>query len=131
MKNILIVLLSGLILTQCNFQKQGKETQADVKLSDEGLMTLVQEQTFRYFWDGAEPVSGLARERIHMDGNYPRNDKNVVTSGGSGFGIMAILVGIEREFITPEQGLERFEKIMGWLEKSRPLPWDLFSLAPG
>ena len=118
MKNILMVLLPVLILTQCNFQKQGKEAQAEAKLSDEELMTLLQEQSFQYFWEGAEPVSGLARERIHMDGNYPRNDQNVVTSGGSGFGIMAILVGIEREFITPEQGLERFEKIVAWLEKA-------------
>jgi hypothetical protein len=107
MKNTLIIIACGLLLTQC---KQ--------PMSDEELMTLVQEQTFQYFWDGAEPTSGLARERIHMDGSYPRNDKNVVTSGGSGFGIMAILVGIEREFISPELGLERFEKIVGWLEKA-------------
>ena len=89
-----------------------------MNLSDEDLMTLVQEQTFQYFWDGAEPVSGLARERIHIDGHYPLNDKNVVTSGGSGFGIMAILVGIERNFITREQGLERLEKITDWLAKA-------------
>ena len=51
----------------------------------------VQRRTFNYFWDGAEPNSGLARERIHMDGVYPENERNVVTSGGSGFGIMAVL----------------------------------------
>lgn len=118
MKRSLIFLTVGLLMTQCNFQRQGKEAQTNTSLSDEELMTLVQEQTFQYFWDGAEPVSGLARERVHMDGSYPRNDKNVVTSGGSGFGLMAILVGIEREFITQEQGLERFEKIVGWLEKA-------------
>ena len=118
MKKSLAIVLLGLIMTQCNFQKQGNEGQAETRLSDEDLMTLVQKQTFQYFWDGAEPVSGLARERIHMDGDYPRNDQNVVTSGGSGFGIMAILVGIEREFISREEGLERFEKIVGWLENA-------------
>lgn len=118
MRHSLIILACTLMLSQCNNPRQGSTVQSDQSLSDEELMTLVQEQTFQYFWDGAEPVSGLARERIHMDGNYPRNDKNVVTSGGSGFGIMAILVGIEREFITPDQGLERFEKIVGWLEKA-------------
>ena len=78
----------------------------------------VQRTTFQYFWDGAEPVSGLARERIHMDGEYPSNDKNVVTTGGSGFGVMAILVGIERNFITRSQGFERFKKIISYLEKA-------------
>lgn len=78
----------------------------------------VQRTTFQYFWDGAEPVSGLARERFHVDGDYPENDKNVVTTGGGGFGVMAILVGIERGFITRRQALERLEKIVGFLEKA-------------
>ncbi|MEJ7736312.1 MAG: glucoamylase family protein [Chitinophagaceae bacterium] len=78
----------------------------------------VQRTTFQYFWDGAEPVSGLARERFHVDGDYPDNDKNVVTTGGGGFGVMAILVGIERGFITRRQGLERLERIVGFLEKA-------------
>lgn len=86
------------------------------EMSDDSLLTLVQHQTFQYFWDGAEPVSGLACERIHTDGIYPSNDKNVVTSGGAGFGLMAILVGIERGFITREEGLERFIKIVNFLE---------------
>jgi hypothetical protein len=67
-------------------------------------MTLIQKQTFGYFWEGAEPVSGMAPERIHFDAGY---DANIVTTGGSGFGIMTIQVGIERGFITREEGLAR------------------------
>lgn len=73
-------------------------------------MDTVQRRTFNYFWEGAEPNSGLARERIHMDGVYPENDQNVITSGGSGFGIMAILAGIDRGYVTRQEGLERMEK---------------------
>lgn len=86
--------------------------------SDDELMDLLQRQTFNYFWEGAEPVSGLARERIHLDNIYPSHDKDIVTTGGSGFGLMAILVGVERAFITREQALERFEKIIAFLEKA-------------
>jgi hypothetical protein len=53
-----------------------------------------------------------------VDGKYPENDKHIVTTGGGGFGVMAILVGIERKFITRQQGLARFEKIVGFLEKA-------------
>ncbi|HEY9364278.1 MAG TPA: glucoamylase family protein [Chitinophagaceae bacterium] len=80
------------------------------------MFTNVQRQTFQYFWDGAEPNSGLARERFHVDGVYPEKDKNVVTSGGGGFGVMAIITGIHRGFITREQGAERLEKIVSFLE---------------
>ena len=84
--------------------------------ADTALFRLVQQQTFQYFWDGAEPISGLARERFHADNIYPQNDKSTVTSGGAGFGVMAILVGIERGFITKNQGRERLEKIVYFLE---------------
>ena len=83
---------------------------------DEKIFTDVQRTTFQYFWDGAEPNSGLARERFHVDNVYPQNDKNTVTSGGGGFGVMAILVGINRGFIAREQGVERMEKIVKFLE---------------
>ena len=81
-------------------------------------MDSVQYQAFEYFWDGAEPISGLARERLHLDNIYPSHDKNIITTGGSGFGLMAILVGVERKFISREQALERYEKIVNFLEKA-------------
>jgi hypothetical protein len=77
-------------------------------ISDEALLTLVQQQTFKYFWDFGHPASGMARER--------NTSGNLVTSGGSGFGLMAIIVGIERGFITRAEGLERLEKIVTFLE---------------
>jgi hypothetical protein len=95
-----------------------KKTGTTVKFSaaDEAMLTDVQRTHFNYFWEAAEPTSGLARERYHMDNIYPENDKMIVTSGGSGFGVMAILVGIERGFITRQQGVERFEKALQFLE---------------
>ncbi len=94
-----------------------EETTAEIKqLSDSALLDLVQSQTIKYFTEGAEPVSGMARERFHVDNNYPDNDKNVVTSGGSGFGVMALLVAIDRKFITREDGVERLEKMVHFLE---------------
>jgi len=87
-------------------------------LTDKQILDSIQYSTFQYFWDGAEPTSGMARERFHVDDYYPQNDKNVVTSGGSGFGIMAIIVGMERSFIQREEGLAHLEKIMDFLESA-------------
>ena len=88
------------------------------KIPDDSLLTLVQYRTFQYFWDGAEPATGMARERYHVDNIYPEDDKNVVTTGGSGFGVMAILVGIHRGFIEREQGLHRLQQIVNFLKKA-------------
>ncbi len=83
-------------------------------LTDDELLDIVQEGTFQYFWDGAHAESGMARERFHVD--EPHVDRNTVTTGGSGFGLMAIITGIERGFITREEGVDRFEQIVGFLE---------------
>lgn len=85
------------------------------KLSDEELMDIVQRQTLKYFWDFAEPNSGMARERYHPDGVYPKNDSHVVTTGGSGFGLMAIVTGMERKFIPRDSAVARLEKIADFL----------------
>jgi len=77
-------------------------------IPDEDLLELVQQQTFRYFYDFAHPVAGLARER--------NTSGNVVTVGGSGFGVMALIVGMERQFITRQQGKEQLDKIVTFLE---------------
>lgn len=114
------LLLIVCTISSCKFQKEKisvRET-AESQLSDDSLLTLVQCRTFQYFHEGAEPVSGMARERYHVDGVYPDNDMNVVTSGGTGFGVMAILTGIERGFITREEGLLHLQKIVSSLEKA-------------
>lgn len=87
-----------------------------VVLTDNEIMDLVQKETFKYFWDFANSSSGAARERYHPDN--PTLNQNVVTSGGTGFGLMSILVGIERGFITRQQGVERFTKILNFLENA-------------
>jgi len=98
--------------------KVKKGSDKNTRISDDSLLTLIQHQTFLYFWDGAEPTSGMARERFHTDDVYPQKDKNVVTSGGSGFGVMSVLVAMERHFISRDAGVERLAKITGFLEKA-------------
>jgi hypothetical protein len=78
-------------------------------MSDEELLEMTQRATFRYFWDYGHPVSGLARERSN-------GDPNVVTTGGSGFGIMAIIVGAERGWVTREAAVDRMIQIASFLQ---------------
>src|SRR6476620_11578760 len=80
------------------------------QISDSALVELVQKQSFKYFWDFGHPVSGLARER--------NTSGDIVTSGGSGFGIMAILTGIHRGFITRTEGLTRLQTMVSFLKNT-------------
>ncbi|GAB3424588.1 glucoamylase family protein [Niabella aquatica] len=82
----------------------------EAQVSDDELLELVQRQTFKYFWEYAEPNSGMARERSR------ENYENVVTTGGSGFGIMAILVAVERRWIQRVDAIARMQKILSFLQ---------------
>lgn len=86
--------------------------------SDDAFLDFIQKTHINYMWEGAEPNSGLAPERIHMDGVYPQNDADVITTGGSGFGIAGLIVGIEREFIPREAGVERLHQIADFLAQA-------------
>ena len=114
-----LLLFITLTAISCRSGTSPKQTGSNrTVLSDDQLLDSIQYRTFQYFWDGAEPNSGLARERFHVDGVYPQDDKHIITSGGSGFGLMALVVGMERGFITREQGMQRLEKAVGFLETS-------------
>ena len=115
--NYKVVVSSGLL------SKEAKTLQQDITITlltgidliqvfrtipDEELLNLVQKQTFRYFWDFAHPISGMARER--------NTSGDVVTTGGSGFGIMAILVAVHRNFISRADALSRMSRIVDFLK---------------
>lgn len=84
-------------------------------LSDDQLLDLVQKQTFRYFWDFAHPVSGMARERSNIAYDY---GNEVVTSGGTGFGVMAVVVAANRGWISRDSATQHVLKIVKFLSKA-------------
>ncbi len=90
-----------------SFITQIDSTDKFPQISDSALLTLVEQQTFRYFWNFGHPVSGLARERT--------SSGDIVTTGGSGFGIMSMIVGVQRNFISRAEGLSRIDTIVNFL----------------
>lgn len=112
-----IILLVSFVLRACTQQApaQGNETPDAYQPGDQTyhparlrpILDRQQEAAFRFFYDGAEPVSGMA-----LEGN---NRGSTVTIGGSGFGVMALVVGMERGWITRAQGMAQLQKILRFL----------------
>jgi len=90
-----------------NFTTTIDSTDKFPQISDSALLDLVEQQTLKYFYDFGHPVSGLARER--------NTSGDIVTTGGSGFGVMAIIVGVQRNFISRAQALSRIDTIVNFL----------------
>ncbi|MFA7065281.1 MAG: beta-glucosidase, partial [Dysgonamonadaceae bacterium] len=125
-KFIYYALLILIIFSSATCSDKNSETNTEIEeanrplsfKSDDEFLDFIQKTHINYMWEGAEKTSGLAPERIHMDGIYPQNDADVVTTGGSGFGIAGLIVGIEKGFIPRNQGVERLHKIADYLESS-------------
>jgi hypothetical protein len=123
MNKFILTPLLLLFTLSSSAQKQAKKTGEDgikpvgiiKNLSDSALLDVVQRQTFRYFWDFGHPVSGLARERSNKSFDY---GDEVVTTGGSGFGVMALIVADSRKWISHGQAVDRMVKIVNFLFKA-------------
>jgi hypothetical protein len=84
-------------------------------LPDEELLEAVQRQTFRFFWEGAHPDCGLARDRIPAGA---RDREDLVVTGGSGFGVMALIVAVERGWVSRDEALARLRKMLDFLYRA-------------
>lgn len=93
-----------------NFATQIDSTDKFPRISDDALLDLIQQQTLKYFTDFAHPVSGMALDR--------NTSGDVVTTGGTGFGIMSIIAAVSRNFITRADGLQRINTIVNFLENN-------------
>ena len=85
-------------------------------LTDTEALDLVQKDALKYFWEYADPISKLARERYFTDN--PGFESNIVTTGGSGFGLMTIIAGVERGFVPRAEAVSRLTTAMDFLGKA-------------
>ncbi len=105
------VLPKGFDLKNANVAKFETKVKV-IPATDEALLDMTQRYSTRYFYDFAEPTTGMARERS--------NDVNgdIVTTGGTGFGIMALIAGVERNYLTRNEAFLTINKIVTFLEKA-------------
>ncbi len=121
MKNYLLAIFLLVVICQQNYAQhksivaEKKSISRPLTLSDSALLDIVQQQTFRYFWNFAHPVSGMARERSNVAYDY---GNEVVTTGGSGFGVMSVIVATERKWIARDSAARFLLKMVNFLSKA-------------
>jgi hypothetical protein len=117
MKKYLVILFCSFIISasgkaQSHTLTQKQNIRVKQTLSDSALLDIVQKQTFKYFWDFSHPVSGMARERSNVAYGH---GNEVVTTGGTGFGVMAIIVATDRKWIGRDTAAKHLLKMVNFL----------------
>ena len=111
-----VIIQFFLVSCSCSNQANSPKPEEVIPLTDVQLLDLSQKDALKYFWDYAETNSKLARERYHQDEPYV--DANVVTTGGSGFGLMTILVGVQRGFVNRDEAVTRLTTALTFLQNA-------------
>lgn len=116
--SLFVIISLFMSCSSCNKDNDegGNPPVTEEPLTDEQLLDLAQKDALKYFWDYAETNSKLARERYHTD--EPSVDAHTVTSGGTGFGIMTIIAGVERSFVSRSEAVTRLQTGLTFLENA-------------
>src|ERR1044072_6402940 len=68
----------------------------------------LQHRAFLYFWEQADPQTGLVPDRARIDGaSLPPSHQNVASIAATGFGLTSLCIAVERNWIEKSQALER------------------------
>ncbi|KAH7825879.1 putative beta-glucosidase [Monocercomonoides exilis] len=110
-----VLFLSSTFLSLCRCQITNFQNNKTNLIGDDELLEIISRQTFGYFYDYAHPISKMARERA---ASTSTNDENTVTVGGTGFGIMVIISGVYRGWITRDNGVRHLLTMVKFLEKA-------------
>jgi hypothetical protein len=86
----------------------GIEGNYSLSAADEIFLEDMERREFRYFWEQADPTTGLVADRARTD-NSPMDEdhRDVASIAATGFGLTALCIAAERKWIQPDQAKER------------------------
>jgi hypothetical protein len=76
--------------------------------ANEAFINDLQQRSFRYFWEQADPNTGLVPDRARMDGApLPESHRDVASIAATGFGLTSLCIAAERNWVPRNQAIER------------------------
>jgi hypothetical protein len=76
--------------------------------ADQTFLDDVQRRSFQYFWERADPDTGLVADRARSDGSQlDQNHRNVGSIAATGYGLTALCIAAERGWVTRVEASQR------------------------
>jgi hypothetical protein len=91
--------------------------QAPTSLRDDPFLEDLERANFRFFWEQANPETGLVRDRCNV---RQLTKSDLASIAATGFGLTALCIGEKREFITRSESQERVLNTLRFLWKKLP-----------
>ena len=94
-----------------------KDSSNPAKLTDDEFLELLEHLAFQYFWNEANPANGLIKDRAN---NFEDDSYDVSSIAAVGFGLTALCIGKENEWISYDAALERVETTLRFFYEDMP-----------
>jgi hypothetical protein len=97
----------------------GRSVQTDALTpADHSLLDEIQRAAFLYFWEQANPLTGLVRDRFNVRaGADPRSAASIAATG---FGLTALCIGAERQYVDAAEARDRVINTLRFLDSDMP-----------
>jgi hypothetical protein len=90
-----------------------------LRQSDDSFLDDMSERSFRFFWEQSDPHTGLTRDRT-ASGSHPEELRNIGSIAATGFGLAALCIGVERNWIDRDQARSRVLSTMRFFAHHAP-----------
>jgi hypothetical protein len=88
---------------------------------DEKFLEDLSRRSFNFFWENADPNTGLVRDRARTDGSsHDERHRNVASIASTGFGLTALCIAAERGWAPPQEARERIRRALQFLSGEFP-----------
>ena len=85
--------------------------------SNDAFINDLQQRSFRYFWEQADPNTGLVPDRARMDASpLDENHRDVASIAATGFGLTALCVAADRQWVPRTEAIERARSTLRFFE---------------
>lgn len=85
---------------------------------DERLLDEIQRAAFDFFWEQSDPTTGLVRDRVNV--RAASDSRTAASIAATGFGLTAICIGAEREYVPLEEARGRATAALQFLDAGMP-----------
>ena len=98
---------------------QNPPAQSDALTSDDlRLLEEIQRASFLYFWEQADPLTGLVRDRFNV--RAAADPRSAASIAATGFGLTAICIGAERHYVDAAEARDRVLNTLRFLHSNMP-----------
>jgi hypothetical protein len=99
--------LAGKVVPSHVFLPRDPASGGDLELLDQ-----LERASFEFFWNEADPHTGLIRDRARADGGDTRHKSSIAATG---FGLTALCIGAQRGYLSRSQIVERVRRTLQFL----------------